>query len=522
MSREHRVARPIAVGSTLAIALLIASTPLPGLAHAGPKDSAIVVTTFADSLAADGKCSLREAVRAANLDLGVDGCRAGRGADTIKLAAGLYRLAIEGRGEDASLQGDLDVTGDLDIRGAGRYRTTIDAWGIDRVLDVHGRSRLRLSSLTIAGGRIPYTDSGPWDGGGILSEGRLVLRDVVVTGNHASADGGGIASRGTLSMTDCTVTKNDSGPNSGGGGGILTTGSAHLTRVTISENLSASSGARDEAAAGIAATGYLLLERSLVTRNHGSGEWTPGGISVRDGVIVETTISNNTGGSIGTGGVVMTHSRMISSTVSGNAGGGDGGAGGVLAIDSTISNSTISGNQAGGVYGTGGPWANAGGIYAIGSRIESSTITGNTSVGIPGSPVSPAGGVEAEAGTHVLGSVIAGNRGATGSGQDCGGTIVSDGYNLVRNVSHCSLQTAHGDIIGRDPLLRPLADNGGPTLTHSLRAGSPAVDAWPDSHGRSWAGCPAFDQRGVRRPQEGDGRGRTACDIGSVEMTRAR
>ena len=61
------------------------------------------------------------------------------------------------------------------------------------------------------------------------------------------------------------------------------------------------------------------------------------------------------------------------------------------------------------------------------------------------------------------------------------------------------------DILGEDPLLAPLADNGGPTLTFAVLPGSPAVDAGNSS------GCPATDQRGVKRPQG------SACDIGAFE-----
>ena len=63
------------------------------------------------------------------------------------------------------------------------------------------------------------------------------------------------------------------------------------------------------------------------------------------------------------------------------------------------------------------------------------------------------------------------------------------------------------DAIVGDPLIGPLADNGGPTLTHALQAGSPAID-FADA-----AVCPATDQRGVARPQG------AGCDTGSVEAS---
>jgi hypothetical protein len=63
-----------------------------------------------------------------------------------------------------------------------------------------------------------------------------------------------------------------------------------------------------------------------------------------------------------------------------------------------------------------------------------------------------------------------------------------------------------------------LANNGGPTRTHALVAGNPAIDTVTDGT------CPppSTDQRGVRRPQDGNGDGGVACDIGSIELAAAR
>jgi hypothetical protein len=62
-----------------------------------------------------------------------------------------------------------------------------------------------------------------------------------------------------------------------------------------------------------------------------------------------------------------------------------------------------------------------------------------------------------------------------------------------------------------DPRLAPLASNGGPTKTHALLAGSPAIDRGDNS------GAPAADQRGVARPRDGDGDGTSVVDIGAFE-----
>ena len=60
--------------------------------------------------------------------------------------------------------------------------------------------------------------------------------------------------------------------------------------------------------------------------------------------------------------------------------------------------------------------------------------------------------------------------------------------------------------------LGPLADNGGPTMTHALLPGSPAIDAGRNS------GAPMTDQRGLPRPQDANGDGWAVVDIGAYEV----
>jgi hypothetical protein len=108
-------------------------------------------------------------------------------------------------------------------------------------------------------------------------------------------------------------------------------------------------------------------------------------------------------------------------------------------------------------------------------------------------------------------TIIAANRITSFfGGADCRGPIISGGYNLVGNSSDCSFSPSIGDLIGIDPGLGLLQDNGGPTWTHGLLSGSPAIDA-----GSSDCPEPATDQRGVGRPQG------SACDIGAFEFVVA-
>src|SRR5262249_20347535 len=100
-------------------------------------------------------------------------------------------------------------------------------------------------------------------------------------------------------------------------------------------------------------------------------------------------------------------------------------------------------------------------------------------------------------------TIVAGN-----TPSDCQGIVASSGNNLDGAAS-CALAAA-GDLSRVDPVLGPLADNGGPTRTHALMAGSPAIDAG--------AGCPATDQRGMPRPRDRTGDGTALCDIGAFEF----
>lgn len=84
-------------------------------------------------------------------------------------------------------------------------------------------------------------------------------------------------------------------------------------------------------------------------------------------------------------------------------------------------------------------------------------------------------------------------------------SIKSNGFNLSDDISCDRFLDQNSDLKNDKPLLGPLANNGGPTLTYLSLRGSPAID------NGSGIGCPATDQRGVIRPQG------AACDIGAVE-----
>src|SRR6266581_647290 len=160
------------------------------LALAGALAPHAAATTFAvtrtDDPAPDpcapSDCSLREAVLAAD---------AGSGGDTITLPAGRYRLSIPGAGEDAGATGDLDLTKNVTVAGAGARWTMIDATASDRVFDVASGVQAQITDATMTGGQMAG------DGGGIRNLGVLrLVRDAIV-GNRAQGSGGGIENGGS-------------------------------------------------------------------------------------------------------------------------------------------------------------------------------------------------------------------------------------------------------------------------------------------------------------------------------------
>ncbi|MDA1049213.1 MAG: S8 family serine peptidase [Planctomycetota bacterium] len=386
-----------------------------------------------------GNITLRAAIMEAN---------AHAGDDVITLPAGVYTLTIAPAGTNDDASGDLNITGQITIVGAGAGTTTIDGNNLDRVLNIGASGIVDVFALTITRGRA----GGATDGGGILNSGALTLTNIVVDGNTATDEGGGIYN---------------------GDDAVLT-----VTSSTISNN---------------SAT------------DHGGGIFTQGGTTVQ---IADSTISNNQALS-GLGGGVFNNGGDVTirrSTLSANHAGTDGGAAlnnfiGTL----TIINSTISANTAGG---------DGGGIRQIGSgstTLQNATVTNNSATN--------AGGVlQVSGAVNVINTIIAGNT-ATSSHPDVMGVFTSQGHNLIGNVATATGFTngSKGDQVGSsgsplNPLLGPLSDNGGPTLTHALLPGSPAVDTGDDLK------APLTDQRGLARPLNGDNLATAISDVGAVEV----
>jgi hypothetical protein len=137
-----------------------------------------------------------------------------------------------------------------------------------------------------------------------------------------------------------------------------------------------------------------------------------------------------------------------------------------------------------------------GGIYNLGSlKFINCTVSNNESYF--------SGGIDG--GATLKNTIVAYNTAATPDSGNCVGTFTSQDYNLSSD-STCNLTTPN-DMEDTDPLLSPLRDNGGPTWTHALLPGSPAINYIPIDQ------CFVDkDQRGVNRPQG------PKCDIGAYEV----
>jgi CSLREA domain-containing protein len=401
-----------------------------------------------------GDCSLREAVNAANVN-----------ADSDSINFSLPSLPT-----NITLTiGELLITNNLMIDGIGAEFLTVsrsDAAGTPkfRIFNIGSGATVSMSGLAIRGGRI-YTEQFSADhlGGGILNAGTLNLSNVTITNNIAGevtigfhrgneGYGGGIHNSGNLSIANSLIIANRATGNVGAeGGGVFSSGNLTITNTSISGNSAQSSGS------GI----------------NNNGSTFGGGIYGGNVIITNSLISNN---SIGSG-------------IATSQGGG------IFAGNLTLTNSTVSGNRSTSTSGQGG------GIFVTTSAvIKSSTIAQNLAT-------SAGGGITATA-ANITNTIIADNTltelNSPSPSKDVQGSVISGGNNLIGNTTGSSGWIA-SDILNQNAKLAALADNGGPTLTHALLSGSPAINAGNN------ADAPATDQRGFARIVGG------IIDIGSFE-----
>jgi len=312
-----------------------------------------------------------------------------------------------------------------------------------------------------------------------------VLIQVNVTGNT----GYGIYNmrQGTLTYTGGEVSGNQNG------GIFNTVATATLMNIRVLDN----TGAGGVANVG-SARSRLTMTDSLVMGNSSS---TSGGGIKNDGSqnladIRNTTISSNQADSAGGGVFNIGVMALIGNTIENNrarSGAGVDHFGGQLSMN----NDTVSGNVAS---------DNGGGLYNRDSAtLVNVTFNGNTANG-----QGTGGNIFNDEASISIKNTILANPGGEDNCFNSEGFVNSLGHNLESG-NTCGF-TGTGDLINTDPLLGALQDNGGPTFTNALQAGSPAID------GGDNADCPKTDQRGSSRPVDGNGDGTVLCDIGAFEF----
>jgi hypothetical protein len=296
----------------------------------------------------------------------------------------------------------------------------------------------------------------------------LTVNGVTLTGACNSIYGNG----GTVTLTDSTLSGNschalyDSGSSE-----------VNVDHSTFSENDAGSAQGGDAIFVQFNGSAASLTVQNSTFTNNGSTQCCVRGGAISDGgpgfnATVTLTGDTFTGNQVGPserGGAVAlqgnTTDNFTNDTFTGNTAGTGALGSAIYDCDgsATIASSTIAGNSA--------ATAGNGALYACGMTVESTIIANN-------------------------------------SGGNCQSGVVDGGYNLVDDSTCGFTNGTNGDIVGQNPLLGLLANNGGPTQTMALSPGSPAIDAVSDASDI----CPTADQRGYSRTTT-DG----SCDIGAFE-----
>lgn len=447
-----------------------------------------------DTGTAGDQCTLRAAIQQANDTVG---------ADIITLPAGTYVLTITGSDNNSAV-GDLDIREDLTINGADAMSTIIDASGLlatpDRVLHVIGSGvHVVINDVTITSGNVS-ADSG----GGVYNQNaELTLHNSRLI-NNTAAIGGGLANvNGVVTIDASSVTTNTATTDAGG----LHTSGGRLVVV----NTRLADNTADVGGGGFNASGQMSLSGSVISGNTATnGE---GGGVVNNGGTLTITTSSLTGNSAYDGGglynhpsstALVSHSAIISNSVSDPSADPANGGGFFNSGTLTLLNDTLSGNTA--TENGGGGFTSAGT-----TSLNNVTIALNTA--------NNGGGLRVNGGALTLKNTLVALNTATLllAGDDCSGSLTSQGYNLIgiHDPLACTFVAGSGDQTGSpgtplNPLIGPLANNGGSTLTHMLLNGSNAIwagnPALPGSGGNA---CAFDDQRGVARQM--------LCDIGAYD-----
>ncbi len=508
MTHNSERSTSLQVGARAVVVTLLSMLAVNGTPAAYAAN--ITVTSNSDAVAADGDCTLREAIINANDDMltHADCLVAGSGDDFIDFDAD-YTITL-----DSQLPA---VTTVITITGNGAANTIIQANALPvvahyRVFAVRNTGDLTLNGLTVRNGwcagflceegsshgagiinnggilsliacTISGNVSGTAQGGGIFNadNGTLIVTDSTISGNSSFTNGGGISNtgNGTLTVTNSSISGNVASPD-GFGAGIYNSGTATLTNSTISGNTESDGGGGIFNSGSLTVTNCTISENDVVGNDWGGGIFNLGPLTV-----INSTISGNT--AVQGGGIFNTADlTVINSTLSGNmgrfAGGGIRNGGGTV----TVINSTISGNTA--IFAP--DFGNGGGIHNEGTlTVTNSTISDNMAT-------QGSGGIynTGEGSTVALNNTLV----AINDGADCSNVesaVLTAGADNIDSDGTCDGATTK---TAAEINLGMLAPNGGPTMTMALLPGSMAINAGDNALALDDEGDPlTTDQRGM-------------------------
>ncbi|MBI3964809.1 MAG: Ig-like domain repeat protein [Chloroflexi bacterium] len=456
-------------------------------------------------------------------DAALDAALAGGGAVTFNCGPGPVVIVV---------RSTKVVTGSVTVDGGGLV--TLSGGGRWQVLVVRAGATLTLRRITLANG---YTGPASAGGAAIDNAGALALSDSTISG-HRGLGAGAVRNRGTLTVTGSAFSDNRAGRL--GGAIAHELGELTVETTTFSNNRAPVGGAIADETAGVLALGAVTFV--------GNGDGDGGALSKRQGVLIL-----NAGTFLRTSGVSGAALALGSArgTIFGSRFAENQGvavaSGGIL----TVRNTRFAANGRGGIAGGGtmtvsgstfllheaaGPAIRSAGRLAVASSTFASNAAAIVQIGDQASIVNSTfaengRAVDAERGAVAVTNatfvdngraLLSSGDGATAlvlrnsivarrdGDRSCDGQVVDGGHNLETGDS-CGLDPSKGSLANADPLLEPLAENGGPTLTYALRLASPAINRGspevctapaPDGPG-------GVDQRGIVH--------RDVCDVGAYE-----
>ena len=489
----------------------------------------------------NGPGSLRDALAQAESTPGLDTIAMTGLAGTIVLSSGPLEItdsvAIRGPGRSLlTIDGSGDRLFSIDLTACGREVTVADVTLANSLvainafqagdLDYFHCPDLGLQNSRLTVDRVTIQDSMR----GVFAAARWAEMEVEIVDSLLTGNGDAIQTPDNSyigAVTDLTIARTSIAGNTGSGvvhaSGPLNMrdsevtdngdyGIASANAFGDSLNLVRSRVVRNRLGIDVWQSGFAIRD-SIVSGNGSYGINARAGYAFTDVAIERSTIADNAGSGIQVHFYETANVAIDDSSLTGNGGGGISLQGiGRTAANLSVTNSTISGNhglQGAGIFTTSD--------CAPGQMIvRNTTVTGNTVSGSGGGiyiGYSASGSYGCPSGLTLENTIVAGNS-AEDAGPDLFGRF-DVAFSLVGDSDAATLdETVPGSsLLGIDPLLGPLADNGGPTLTHLPLPGSPLIDAGDPG----FTPPPDFDQRGDGFPRVVGGR----IDIGAVEVGEA-